>query len=57
MVVVNVYVVDTIKSIYVIESSIQKSAVVFAWQMWFVDHFMLPMRGIELIDFNILPVF
>ena len=32
MVVVNVYVVDTMKSIYVIESSIQKSAVVFPWQ-------------------------
>ena len=29
MVVVNDYVVDTIKSIYVIESSIQKSTVVF----------------------------
>ena len=31
--VVNVYVVDTIKSIYVIESSIKKSAVVFLGQM------------------------
>ena len=37
MVVVNVYFVDTTKSIYVIESSITKSAVVFPWQMWFVE--------------------